>query len=156
MVWYCLPPCCVQSVVFITRQTFALLSLAALTGLQPGPPPACCWHSGPPESLGRGGGHPPLRPPVGVVWLCGARCVPAATHVQGRTGRSGGHVCPCCVRTRGHVTTCLTEPSLKNFQKRVKRPFELTSMVHSQQTAHRFVQYVLPKQGLWGRRPAAV
>ena len=87
---------------------------------------------------------------MGVVWLCGASCMPAATCVQGRTGRSGWCVCPCCMRTRGHVTTCRTKPSLKNFKKRVKRPFELTSTVHSQRTAHRFVQYLLPKQGLWG------
>ena len=36
---------------------------------------------------------------MGVVWLCGASCMPAATCVQGRTGRSGWCVCPCCEDT---------------------------------------------------------
>lgn len=141
---HCLPPCRAQAAVFITRQTFAPLPLAA----GPAARSALPARSGPPGSPGRGVAPTSEASCGGGVALQSSVC--ARCHVC-----AGPHR-PCCVRTCGHVTTCLTKPSLKNFQNRVEKPSELTSRVHGRGPHSRFVQCSLPTRGPRGRTPAAV
>lgn len=95
----------------------------------------------------------------GLLWgRCGSaglRVCPLPRVCRAAQAGAAG-VCLCCVRTRGHGTTCLTKPSLKNFQNRVEKPSELTSRVHGHGPHSRCVHCSLPTRVPQGRRPAAV